>query len=77
MTDRLLTPEQVAEHLGMATQTLAQWRWLKKGPTFKKISNRVRYPADALERWLSDQQESGESLSDSDSPDATTSSRAQ
>ena len=32
MTDDLLTAEQAAKRLGLAEQTLAQWRWLGKGP---------------------------------------------
>lgn len=53
MTDDLLTTEQAAKRLGLAEQTLAQWRWLGKGPEFVKVGSRVRYPSDSLDRWLS------------------------
>lgn len=30
-TDKLLTPDEVAEWLGVKTQTLAQWRTVNRG----------------------------------------------
>ncbi|MDO5068563.1 MAG: helix-turn-helix domain-containing protein [Propionibacteriaceae bacterium] len=77
MTDDLLTAEQAAKRLGLAEQTLAQWRWLGKGPEFVKLGRAVRYSPDSLDRWLSTRRRGGEPLQCNDSPgSATSSSRA-
>ena len=55
---RLFTPEEVSERLGVALQTLAHWRVKGCGPKWCRLSARcVRYPADALELWLSGRQQ--------------------
>jgi len=47
---RLLTAEEVAEHTGLSTETLAQWRSQKRGIPYLKIGGRIRYdPADVHE----------------------------
>lgn len=49
----LLTPEQVAERLSVAVQTLAHWRVRGIGPDYVHLSARcVRYPETTLEQWL-------------------------
>jgi excisionase family DNA binding protein len=53
-TENLLTAEQVAELIGLSTETLAQWRSQRKGIPYIKISrNAVRYRRAALDEWLS------------------------
>ncbi|WP_336643501.1 helix-turn-helix transcriptional regulator [Microbacterium sp. MMO-113] len=47
--DELLTPEQLAEFLQVSTASLANDRYLGKGPRFIKLGGRVRYrKADVL-----------------------------
>lgn len=46
------TTGQAAEHIGVAKQTLANWRSLGKGPTFSKRGNLVRYRWADLDAWL-------------------------
>ena len=41
--DELLTPEEVAEYFGTSTRTLANDRYLGKGPRFIKLGKLVRY----------------------------------
>jgi excisionase family DNA binding protein len=41
--DRLLSPEEVAEMLGVPVGTLANWRYQGRGPAFVKIGRHVRY----------------------------------
>ena len=54
--ENLLTPERVAEMLGVTTGALAQWRYLGTGPEYVKLSGRqVRYATGAVQRWLSAQ----------------------
>ena len=53
----LLTPEQVAERLGLAPSTLRNWRHLRKGPPWVSLGNRARYREDSLEEWIQAQVE--------------------
>lgn len=49
------TPEQVAEILGVAVSTLANWRCHKptpKGPPFTKSGRAILYRRDLLEAWI-------------------------
>ena len=52
-TDRLCTPEETGDLLGVAPQTLAHWRVRGSGPRFITLSARcVRYRASDIRRWL-------------------------
>lgn len=64
--DRLLKPAEVGARLGVAYQTLSNWRHRGKGPGWVKISGEigrqggeVRYPAAALEAYLAARARSG------------------
>lgn len=47
--DELLTPEQLAEYLQVSTASLANLRYLGKGPRWVKVVGKVRYRrADVL-----------------------------
>lgn len=57
--DRLLTPAEVGDRLGLANQTLTNWRYRRQGPAWIKISGEhgkpggeIRYPESALNAWL-------------------------
>jgi hypothetical protein len=39
----MATPAEVSAVLRVATKTLANWRWLGKGPAFTKAGHQVRY----------------------------------
>lgn len=49
---RLLTPAQVSEYLGVPLGTLANWRYLSKGPAFLRVGRHVRYKSADLARWV-------------------------
>src|SRR5687768_15495479 len=50
--DNLLTETQASEVLGIAPQTLSNWRSIGKGPHFVRIGTRtIRYPKSALEAF--------------------------
>lgn len=52
----LLTPSQVAEWLGVTTDTLAQLRYRGKGPRFVKLTARAtRYMRNDVNRWIDEQ----------------------
>jgi len=62
MTELLLKELQAAEKLILSPRTLAQWRFLGKGPAFIRISPRcIRYRSADVENWIAQhvQQTSG------------------
>jgi predicted site-specific integrase-resolvase len=48
----LMTPQEVARRLRVDTKTLANWRYLGRGPSFVKDGGVVRYPADDFDAYL-------------------------
>ena len=48
----LLKTGQAAHLLGIAEQTLHQWRIASKGPKYFKFGNRVLYDLADIEAWL-------------------------
>lgn len=51
--DRLLTTAQAAERLGMAEQTLANWRCAGVGPAYVRVGTRtIRYRSSALGQYI-------------------------
>jgi len=48
----LLTPQEVARVLRVDTKTLANWRYLGRGPGFMKDGGVVRYSREALTAWM-------------------------
>lgn len=58
---KLLTPEQVADLLGVTPHTLAVWRCERRyNLPYVKVGRLVRYHADAVERFLMERTEGGE-----------------
>ncbi len=50
---RLLNEKQTAERMGIAVQTLRNWRGKFQGPPWIKIGKRlIRYPEAELEQFL-------------------------
>lgn len=48
----LLTPEQVAQHLGVGVQTLYQWRYAGTGPVAVRVGKYLRYRPEDIDAWL-------------------------
>jgi excisionase family DNA binding protein len=48
----VLRPNEAAEFLGLARQTLARWRHEGSGPRYSLAGRLVRYHVADLERWL-------------------------
>lgn len=60
LKDRLLSPPEVAELLGVCRETLSNWRRQGKGPPFIRfgadpLRARVRYLPGAVRQWLDEQ----------------------
>lgn len=48
---KLLTPDALSEHLGVPTTTLANWRYLHRGPAFVRVGRHVRYRVEDVIAW--------------------------
>jgi excisionase family DNA binding protein len=57
---RLLTPEDVAELLGISERTLEFWRYQGRGPAFLRVGKRVRYRPTDVEAFLAANREGGD-----------------
>lgn len=62
-----LTPKQVSEITGFATQTLANWRVLDKGPAFRHVGKSVRYASVDVDAFMLNGQQSAASPQESQS----------
>lgn len=60
MAERLLTPVEVAEVLGVPVATLYQWRTRGEGPLGLRVGRHLRYRQADLDRWLDAQVAAGE-----------------
>jgi predicted DNA-binding transcriptional regulator AlpA len=63
MEDRLMTAADLAEHLGVSTKTIYNWRAQipVKGPVGFVLSGSVRYYASDVQRWVKDQYDTSKS----------------
>jgi hypothetical protein len=53
--ERLWSPADVAEFLGVPAGTLQRWRYERVGPPVFKVGRHVRYDPDAVRRWVADE----------------------
>lgn len=51
-SERLLSPQEVADFLGVPLPTIYKWRYSGAGPQGFKIGRHVRYRRSAIEDWL-------------------------
>lgn len=55
---QLMSPTEVSEYTGVSVDRLAHWRRSGRGPTYIKLGDgangAVRYPREALRRYLAD-----------------------
>jgi len=52
MEKKFLTPKEVQEVYGLNHRTLANLRWLKRGPAYVKLGKQVLYPIEEVEKWI-------------------------
>ncbi len=55
--ERLMTPQEVSDHLGIPLQTLYRWRTEGKGPTAVKVGRHIRFTQTNLAGWIANQTE--------------------
>jgi excisionase family DNA binding protein len=51
-TERLMTPPELAEMLGVSIETLYGWRHRGEGPVGYRIGRHLRYRRARVEKWL-------------------------
>lgn len=51
----ILTPQEVSDYLDVPVGTLANWRYLQRGPRYLRIGRHVRYRAADVAAWLDTQ----------------------
>lgn len=56
MPTQLLTAAEVAAFVQVSVDTLANWRYLGRGPAYVRQGRIVRYPTDALDAWIATNQ---------------------
>lgn len=56
-SDELMTPDQLAEALGISVRTLYNWRSQRKGPPGFRVGRHVRYRRSDVKVWLDAQQD--------------------
>lgn len=52
-TDEHLTPAELSAEVKIPERTLAQWRYLGRGPAYLKLGGHIRYPRSAVSAWRS------------------------
>lgn len=57
VTHDLLTPDQLAEQLGTSRRTIDRWHALRCGPPRIKVGASIFYRADAVRKWLEQNEE--------------------
>lgn len=48
----LMSPVDVSRYLGVPSGTLANWRYLGRGPAFLRVGRRVRYRTIDVTAWV-------------------------
>ncbi|MGP5014295.1 helix-turn-helix transcriptional regulator [Glutamicibacter ardleyensis] len=61
LLDSLITPDTLAERLGVTRRAVDEWRITGKGPKFIRIGRVPRYRPDAVDAWLLSQERSSTS----------------
>ena len=51
----LLTPNALSKHLGIPVTTLANWRYLHRGPVYGRVGRHVRYRVEDVLAWTNAQ----------------------
>lgn len=52
MTDRLLTPDEVSQYLGVPVATLYRWRYRGEGPRAVRIGRHLRYQPESVAAFV-------------------------
>jgi len=53
----LITPEQLAEQLGVTVRTLQQWNLKRTGPPRMTLNRQIFYRISSVEEWLASREQ--------------------
>jgi len=53
--EKLLSTKEVADAIGIASETVRHWRQTGRGPTVVRVGRYVRYRPEDVESWLDSQ----------------------
>lgn len=53
-TSSMLTTEQAAQFVGVKPDTLDQWRYRGRGPSYAKVGGAIRYKYGDLMKWIAE-----------------------
>lgn len=59
LSERLLTPKEVADLLGVSPSTLKYWRHLNKGPRFIYCGKHVRHHPKDVDAYIASRESGG------------------
>lgn len=59
LLDSLITPDILADRLGVTTRCLAEWRVRGQGPKYIRTGRSPRYRPEAVDAWLLGQEHQG------------------
>ena len=59
MTEPLTPPAELSRLTGIPEGTLAQWRYLGKGPAYVKLGKRVGYRSEDIDHWIKENRVEG------------------
>jgi len=54
LMERLLSPAEIAEWLGVPLPSIYRWRYERRGPVGIKCGRHVRYDPAEVRRWLAE-----------------------
>jgi excisionase family DNA binding protein len=57
ISDRLVSPHEVAAFLGVPLQTIYRWRYRHEGPAGYRVGRHVRYRIADVEHWLEERRD--------------------
>ncbi|WP_328408819.1 helix-turn-helix domain-containing protein [Streptomyces violaceus] len=49
---KMISPKELAEFLGMPLQTIYEWNYAGTGPKYRRFGKHVRYAAEDIAAWL-------------------------
>jgi len=53
--EKLLSPEELAQHVGLPVGTIYRWNYAGTGPRPITVGRHVRYRESDVEKWLEEQ----------------------
>lgn len=51
---RFIDEKELAAMYGIAVQTVRNWRFLRKGPSYVKVHRMIRYDMDVAQKFMGD-----------------------